>query len=66
MIKEILIYKIVCDKCKKDSTEGTEYAGWTDISTALDVAFDADFKVIEDKHYCDDCFETIDEDDISY
>lgn len=61
MFIEKPIYKVICDKCKKDSTDGTEYAGWTDKGTALDVAYDADFTEVGDKHYCSDCYEMLDD-----
>jgi len=64
MIKEVIMYTVICDKCGKDSNEESEYAGWNEKGYALEVAEEADFATIDDNHYCPDCYEWDDEGEI--
>jgi len=64
MIKEFKCFTIVCDGCGKDSNEDSGYSGWDDLGYATDVADEADYIVKDDKHYCPNCYEYDDEDEL--
>lgn len=56
MIQEVTMYTVVCDNCKKSAGENSEYAAWSDESSAKDVAMDSGYITEGKKHYCSDCF----------
>jgi hypothetical protein len=56
MVKEIIMYTVVCDGCGRDSADVEEYAGWNDKGYAVDVASNLYWEKIEDNHYCTNCF----------
>lgn len=64
MIKEFLTYTVICDGCGKDSNEDCDYSGWNEKEYALDVAEEAGFETIDEKHYCIDCYEYDDDDEL--
>lgn len=64
MIKEVTMYTVVCDNCKKDCNEGQEYSCWSDKSYTEDSAMEADWLKEDDKHYCTDCFSYDDDDNL--
>ena len=57
MIKEVIVYTVICDKCGKANAENSGHCGWTDKSYALDEALDYEWEMIDNKHYCPDCYE---------
>lgn len=59
MIQEVTMYIAVCDACGKACDD--EYAGWTDAFTAKEEAEYADWKEIDRKLYCPECYEWNDE-----
>jgi len=64
MIKIVKMYTIICDNCGKDVNEGEEYAAWNDEGFAQDIAMEADWIKEDDKHYCTDCYEYDDDDNL--
>jgi len=64
MVKETLYYTVICDCCKKDSNDGSEYSAWGDIYQAKDVAMESDWIHEEGKDYCPDCYEYDDNDNL--
>lgn len=63
MIKTIEMYTVICDWCGKDSASD-EHSGWNDKNYAEEVAKYAAFAKIGDRHYCPDCYEYDDNDEI--
>ncbi len=57
-------YTIVCDNCKKISTDQFDICGWNDKDYALECAKDDNWIECEDKHYCPDCYHFDDEDNV--
>ena len=64
MIKEVTMYTVVCDGCGKDSNKDSGYAGWNDKGYAIDIAICENWEKKEDKHYCTDCYEYNDDDEV--
>jgi hypothetical protein len=64
MIKEITMYSILCNKCGKDVCEEDEYSGWNDQGYVNDIAMENGWHIDEDAHYCPDCYEYDEEDNI--
>ena len=64
MVKEVIMYTVICDNCGKDSNEGSALSVWTDKDYAIDVAIDKDFIEHEGKHYCEDCYYYDDDDNL--
>lgn len=62
MIKEVIVFTVVCDNCGKDSSDGCEHLGWDDENYALDCAMNADFIENNHSHYCPDCASYDDDD----
>lgn len=56
MIKQVEMYVIACDGCGKVCDSDGMFA-WTDEHSAKFMAFESEWKEIEDKHYCPDCYE---------
>jgi hypothetical protein len=64
MIEKVEMYTVVCDNCGEDVASGQEYSCWNDKSYAEDNAVDSDWHKEDDKHYCPNCFEFDDEDNL--
>ena len=56
MIKEVIYYDIICDRCGKSFSEESEMC-YTDKDSALMVAEQSEWIDINGKHYCPDCYE---------
>ena len=65
MIKEVTMYTVVCDGCGKDSNHDSGYAGWNDKTYAKDVAMEANWIEHKASHYCTDCYEYDDNDEVA-
>lgn len=61
-IKKIEMYTVICDNCNKSADENTDYSCWNDSGYAEEVAQEANFIKENNKHYCNNCYE-YDEDD---
>jgi len=64
MIKEITMYTAICDNCKCDVCEIKEYSCWDSKGFAEDIAIELDWIEEYDKHYCPDCYEYGDNDEL--
>lgn len=64
MIKEIIMYTIICDGCGKDVCEGSGFGGWNDAGYVKDIAMEEDWISEDGKHYCTDCYEYDDDDNL--
>jgi hypothetical protein len=64
MIKEVTMYTILCDGCGKDVCDGTEYSAWNDTSYVVDSAIEDNWHVEDGNHYCPNCFEYDDDDNL--
>lgn len=56
MIKEVTMYKVVCDQCGADSLEDSDYAAVGEKWWAEDCASEADFQDVDGKDYCPKCY----------
>lgn len=61
MIKEVKLFTIICDQCGNDSNKDDDGVGYAaDAKGAEEFATSADYggyyKIIEGKHYCEDCW----------
>ena len=66
MIRPITIYTVICDRCGKDVNQDEEYLGWKDSGYAVECAVDSyEWIELNGKHYCDDCWEWNDEDEVT-
>ena len=57
MKKEVKMYTIVCDNCKNDAGSESDYSCWNDENAAEDVAIESDWLKDDNKHYCPDCYD---------
>jgi hypothetical protein len=64
MIKRIDCFTVICDNCGKDAFEQDEIMGLDDKRFAEAYAVEGDFKVKGSKHYCPDCYEYDDDDNL--
>lgn len=64
MVLEVMMYTIVCDGCGKDVNEGSEYSGWNEENYVEEIRQEADWEKVDDEHYCTDCFEYDDDDNL--
>jgi hypothetical protein len=56
MIKELIMYTILCDNCTVDVMTNHEFSGLGDIDDVKDVCNDSGWHREGDKHYCNNCF----------
>lgn len=64
MLKEVKMFTIICDGCGKDVNDDTDYSGWDDESYVDDIRQEADWEKVNDQHYCTDCYEYDDDDEL--
>jgi hypothetical protein len=64
MLKELKMFTIVCDGCGCDVNKDSGYAGWNDEEYVEDIRMEAGWEKIENNHYCTDCFEYDDNDEL--
>jgi hypothetical protein len=64
MLKEVKMFTIVCDNCDKDVNYESEYSGWSEESYVEEIRQEAGWVKYDDEHYCPDCFEYDDEDEL--
>lgn len=63
-IEKVEMYTVVCDNCKLDIGTDAEYSYWNDKLYAETSAMESDWLKEEDNHYCPDCFEYDDNDNL--
>ena len=64
MVKEVKMYTIVCDSCGCDVNEDSGYSCWSDEDANEDIREEAGWEKVDGKHYCTDCFEYDDNDEL--
>lgn len=64
MIKEVTMYTVVCDSCGKDLLKNEEYSAWNDARYVEDIAIEDNWSKQDDNHYCPDCYEYDDDDNL--
>jgi hypothetical protein len=64
MVLEVMMYTIVCDNCGCDVNEGSEYSGWNEENYVEEIRQEAGWEKVDDEHYCTDCFEYDDDDNL--
>lgn len=63
-VQEVPMFTVFCDGCGSNADEGSDYAGWSDKETAVEIAKDgAEYREIEGKHFCPECVEVDEETD---
>lgn len=69
-IKTMNMYTLICDRCGTDVMDGTDYAGWGEVSNVMEEADAQDWRdedgshcTPDSKHYCRDCWYWADDDD---
>ena len=60
MVKPEILYTIQCDRCGELLEGGPEY--WYDVESALESAKSSEWLMLDNKHYCPECY-VINEDD---
>lgn len=64
MILEETFFAVKCDNCGKVNENYDGISFWASKECALELSVGEDWEEIEGKHYCPDCFEVNDEDEI--
>ena len=64
MIQKVTMYTVICDNCGKDSNADSDFSCWNDMGWAQEEALESDWIKEEDKHYCPDCYEYDDDDNL--
>ena len=65
MIKEVKSYSLICDNCGETFVENyCNYSVWIDIDMAIEYAKDRDWIEHEGKHYCPECYEVDNDDNV--
>lgn len=57
MIKQVKMYSMVCDRCGKTLFYDDCITAWTDECSAREVAQDSEWKQIDGKDYCPNCYD---------
>jgi peptide subunit release factor 1 (eRF1) len=56
MIQRVTVYTVICDRCGKDHSDGTEFIGWSCPDGAENIAIESGWEKREnDEHICEDC-----------
>ncbi len=63
-IKKVEMFTVVCDNCKLDIGTDAEYSCWNDELYTETVAMESDWIKEEHNHYCPDCYEYDDDDNL--
>lgn len=62
MVKPKTYYELYCDRCRKQLTDG-DVTAYNSESDLMFVAEESEWKTIDGKHYCPDCYEVDEETD---
>lgn len=63
-VKKVEMFTVVCDNCGVGVCEDQEYSCWNDEGYAKEKAMECNWIEEGDKHYCEDCYEYDDEDNL--
>jgi rubredoxin len=55
MISEVTMYRAVCDRCGHEP-DGTDFYAWADADSAVEAADGEGWEMIDDRHYCPECY----------
>jgi hypothetical protein len=64
MIDIVKMYTLICDSCGADAFEGNEFSATSNQQYAVSCAEEEDWHTEGNKHYCPDCYEFDDEDNL--
>ena len=64
MIAKVEMYTVECDNCKKTSGDDSDFSCWGDKAYALEDAIESNWKEHEGKHYCPDCYEIYEDENV--
>ena len=64
MIKEVKMFTIICDNCKIDANEDSEFSCYNERQYMEDVAKESNWIENEGNHYCPDCYSFDDNDEL--
>ena len=65
MIKEVTTFSLICDNCNRlFMSSFEEFALWVTESDAVEASIDDDQTKYKGKHYCPNCYELDDNDNI--
>lgn len=64
MIKQVVMFTVVCDNCGADVNDGAEYSCWNNESYVEEIASESNWIKDGDRHYCPDCHSFDDEDNL--
>ena len=60
MIESVTMYRAICDGCGDCAQDGGDYYAWAEPDQAVE---EAEWREIDGKHYCDDCWKWDEETD---
>lgn len=63
-VEKVQMFTVVCDNCKLDIGENSDYSCWNHVNFAEDVAMDSDWLIHDGKHHCPDCYKYDDNDEL--
>lgn len=63
-VEKIEMYTVVCDHCGEDIGSSEEYSCWADDCYAEENAMESEWLKVEGKHYCPECYEYGDNDEL--
>ncbi len=64
-IEKVEMFTVVCDNCGKSADEGTDFSCWNDENHASEVAMESGFIKEGILHYCPECFDYDDDDQLT-
>ena len=65
MIKEVTTFSLICDNCNRlFMSSFEEFTLWVTESDAVEASIDDDWTKCNGKHYCPNCYELDDDDNI--
>ena len=62
MIKQVIMYTVVCDICGEDNGKDSDIAAWSDEEGARFDAEECGFEIIDGKDVCHNCWDFDDDD----
>lgn len=63
-IKKVEMFTVVCDNCKLDIGESSEYSCWSHGNYAEENAMESEWIKHEGEHLCNDCYDYDDNDEL--
>lgn len=63
-VEKVQMFTVICDHCKIDIGINQEYSCYNDEISAKENAMNSDWLFHDNKHYCNDCYDYDDNDQI--